>query len=269
MIHYFTSKWRNLVLAERRVLLTNVSMVMSSLNSLWQFPTQDTVRPFHLADFEASPETAQAYLRHAIAEGTPLARAVRLTMTGEIKLKGWLPFTATQVVRADGGFVWSARVQKGLMFITGFDKFVERVGEMRWKLLGLFPVMTGSGPDISRSAGDRFAIERIMLPSALCRPEVRWTSEGGAVTAEEPRISPITLGLNPTGAAKSVSMLRWGNPDGGAFGLFPFGGLVEEEKTWGGYTIPSRLRIGWHFGTDRFEEGEFFRAQITSAESRL
>lgn len=233
---------------------------------LWQLPAQGSLDPFRREDYETLPELAKTYLGHAMAEGTPLARAVRLTMTGEIKLKKWLPFTAEQVVRADGGFVWSARVKQGLMFITGFDKFIEGVGEMRWKLLGLFPVMTGSGPDISRSAGDRFAIERILLPSALCLPEVRWTSEGGTATAEVPGLSPITLGVSPTGAVKSVSMLRWGNPDGGVFGLFPFGGFVDEEMTWEGYTIPSRLRIGWHFGTDRFEEGEFFRARITSAE---
>lgn len=41
---------------------------------------------------------------------------------------------------------------------------------------------------------------------------------------------------------------------------------MDEESTWAGYTIPSRLRIGWHFGTDEFEDGEFFRATITHAE---
>jgi hypothetical protein len=31
-----------------------------------------------------------------------------------------------------------------------------------------------------------------------------------------------------------------------------------------GLTIPSVLRAGWWWGTDRQSEGEFFRAQITS-----
>jgi hypothetical protein len=35
---------------------------------------------------------------------------------------------------------------------------------------------------------------------------------------------------------------------------------VEKSATFGGYTIPVRMRVGWHFGTERFEsEGEFFR----------
>jgi hypothetical protein len=45
--------------------------------------------------------------------------------------------------------------------------------------------------------------------------------------------------------------------------------VAEKEATFGGLTIPSQLRIGWHFGTDRFEpEGEFFRCTIDEASFR-
>ena len=236
------------------------------MNAIWQTPSQDPVKLFRLAEYDLIPDLGKAYLSHAIAEGTPLAQAVRLQMKGEIRLKNWLPFTATQVVRAEGGFVWSAKVKQGLVVITGFDQFIEGVGEMRWKLFGLIPVMTGSGPDVSRSAGDRSAIKRVLMPSALCRPEVRWTCESNHCTLTTPGVAPVRLDLDPSGRLTSISMLRWGNPDGGDFGLFPFGGCFDQEKTWDGYTIPSRLRIGWHFGNDRFEEGEFFRAEITQAE---
>jgi hypothetical protein len=48
-----------------------------------------------------------------------------------------------------------------------------------------------------------------------------------------------------------------------------FGGLVEEEASFAGYTIPSRLRVGWYFGTDRFEpDGEFFRVTVDEARYR-
>jgi len=40
-------------------------------------------------------------------------------------------------------------------------------------------------------------------------------------------------------------------------------------RSFGGYTLPTRLRAGWHFGTERFEsEGEFFRVTIDDAVSR-
>ncbi|MEX0822043.1 MAG: hypothetical protein WD021_07845 [Rhodothermales bacterium] len=34
----------------------------------------------------------------------------------------------------------------------------------------------------------------------------------------------------------------------------PYGFEVEEERTFGGYTIPSRIRGGWWYGTDRFRD---------------
>ena len=72
--------------------------------------------------------------------------------------------------------------------------------------------------------------------------------------------------VNGTGRLQAVELDRWGNPDHGPFRLTRFGGFVDEESTFGGYTIPSRLRIGWHFGSDRFaRDGELFRVTIDDA----
>lgn len=197
-----------------------------------------------------------------------MASAVKLKMTGEIRLKKWTPFEAEQVVKAEKGFVWQARVKSGLAFITGFDQFIGEIGEMRWKLLGLFPVMSGTRHDISRSAKDRYAIEHIFLPTALARPSIEWTIEENLISVKSPGLSRVDLQINDIGAVQSVSMQRWGNPGDSAVGLYPFGGFVDEESTWEGCTIPSQLRIGWHFGTDNFAAGEFFRANISHAEFR-
>ncbi|MEO6194953.1 MAG: DUF6544 family protein, partial [Thermoanaerobaculia bacterium] len=69
----------------------------SSLDDLWASapPATGVFEPGQLAHL---PEAARRYLERAIAPGTPLASAVRLRMHGEIKLKGWLPFTAEQVI---------------------------------------------------------------------------------------------------------------------------------------------------------------------------
>ena len=43
----------------------------------------------------------------------------------------------------------------------------------------------------------------------------------------------------------------------------PFGGHLEGERTFGGLTVPTRVRGGWWFGDDRYDdEGEFFRAEV-------
>jgi hypothetical protein len=239
---------------------------VSKLNDLWELPLPAGDPKLGCSRNEADPPRVKAYLAHAIAEGTPRASAVRLQMTGEIKLKKWLPFTATQVIRLEKGFVWGAKATSGLMFIKGFDQFIDGVGEMRWKLFGVFPVMTGTGPDISRSAGDRFAIEHIFMPSAFCASEAAWAENGNTISVTMPNSPAISLGVEPSGRVKSISMLRWGSPTSGSFSEQPFGGFVDEELTWDGYTIPSRLRLGWNFGSDRFDEGEFFRATITHAQ---
>ena len=241
---------------------------MSSLTSLW-LPEASLLRQSRLATIEKLPDLARQYFQHSIAADAPVVSAVRLQMTGEIKLKTWMPFTATQVVRTNAGFVWSARVRSGITYISGSDQFLNGAGEMKWKLFGMIPVMTGVGPEISRSAKDRFAIERIFLPPSLFTDESNWTQDADTISVKSLGLCDIKLGVRPPGVIESVSMERWGNPNGSTFERLPFGGVVEEEKTWSGFTIPSRLRVGWYFGSDRFaSEGEFFRAKITHAEFR-
>ena len=42
-----------------------------------------------------------------------------------------------------------------------------------------------------------------------------------------------------------------------------FGGGIEAKATFGRHTIPTRVPVGWFFGSPRFEaEGEFFRVTI-------
>ena len=68
-----------------------------SLDELWNSaPPSD--RAFDTRQLSGLPEGARRYLEHTIVAGTPLATAVRLRMHGEIKLKGWCPFSAEQVI---------------------------------------------------------------------------------------------------------------------------------------------------------------------------
>jgi hypothetical protein len=243
-----------------------------SLDALWDSaPSSDlTFRP---AQISGIPEAARHYLEHAIAPGIPLASSVRVRMHGEIKLKRWLPFTAEQVICRGRDMIWRATVGRHMSTIHGFDRFVDGEGAMRWKLFGIFPVMTASGPDISRSAAGRVKAESVWLPSILFGDDVAWTAHDSshvdAHFAVWTDTQPLALTIDDKGGLKSIKLRRWGNPEGGEFHDVDFGGVVEEEGTFGGYTIPTRVRIGWHFGTDRFERnGEFFRATLDNATYR-
>ncbi|MFO8011460.1 MAG: DUF6544 family protein, partial [Dehalococcoidia bacterium] len=103
--------------------------------------------------------------------------------------------------------------------------------------------------------------------------EVEWEAEDAsharALISISGHASNIRLTVSDSGRLDSISVQRWGNPGGVEFHLADFGGVVEREAAFSGYTIPSRLRVGWYFGTDKFEgEGEFFRVTIHEATFR-
>ena len=245
----------------------------TSLNALWD-SAESPALAFHINDFTHLPKIARRYLEHAIAPGTQFASAVRLKMHGEIKLKHWIPFKAEQVICWEHGLIWSATAwMNGFLPIVGSDRIIDGIGAMQWKILGLFPVMTADGSDITRSAIGRLQSEAIWLPSVFCGDRVSWTSPDlshldalhSSFVVQDQR-AELELTLDQTGRLKTFKIPRWGNPDGAECQYVDFGGFLEEEGTFCGYTIPTRLRVGWYFGTERFEsEGEFFHATIDEA----
>lgn len=235
---------------------------------------------FDPATIQDLPEPARRYLAHAIAPGSPIATAVRLRMHGEIKLKtAWYPFVADQVIRWERGFVWRARVKMKGLPVTGSDRWIDGEGAMRWKLLGLVPIVTAEGSDISRSALGRVQIESVWLPTALLAPDVAWSAPDSTHIGLDLRLADqaahLDLSIETDGRLGTACIARWGNPEGAAdedhkeFHEVPFGCLVSGERTFAGMTIPTTLRVGWYFGSARFEsEGEFFRVTVDHAEFR-
>jgi hypothetical protein len=230
---------------------------------------------FGIEMIEGLPEPVQRYFRHAIAPGTPLAASVELHMTGWIRLSRgarWMRLKAAEILAPPDGFVFTASTG-GLLKISGADSYLNRNGSVAWRLFGIVPVARASGPDVSRSAQGRLAGELFLLPSALLPQRgVRWEALGDdtvrASFTVEGRAYQLTLGLQPGGAPGSVEVNRWGNveTEGGAFREIAFGGALAEPRTFGGYTIPTRIAAGWRPGSDSFFE--FFRIEGLSAAYR-
>lgn len=219
------------------------------------------------------PEPARRYLEHAIAEGAPVASAVQLRMHGEIRLRRWIPFTAEEVLSWPHGMIWRATASLYGLPVRGFDRVVDGKAEMRWKLLRLVPMVLAAGDDVARSAAGRMAAEMIWLPSVLGRNGAQWSAidddHAEARLVVQGHETAVTIAVGESGRLASVRLRRWGNPDGGSFRSLDFGGVAEEERTFGGYTIPTRLRIGWYFGSPEFEtKGEFFRVTVDAATFR-
>lgn len=216
------------------------------------------------------PEPARRYLDHAIAAGTVLASSVKLQMRGEIKLDRWRSFTGDQIIHRNLEFAWNAKTNIAGIPARGIARLIGGKGAVLWKLFHIVPVASQGGRHITRSAVGRAMLESIFLPPALLERGVHWT----ALTEARPHAhivaqgesAELALRIAANGAVKNVEVLRWAHTGGGDFHYRPFGAIVEEEHTFNGYTIPTRLRVGYHAGSDRFEDdGEFLRIAIDAA----
>jgi hypothetical protein len=215
----------------------------------------------------ALPEPARRWLTHAIPVGTPLYASAQVTMHGEIRLGTWRRFRAHQVVAPHSGYIWAATAWLAGLPVRGFDRFSTGSGEMRWRLLGLIPVVTATGADVTRSAAGRLVSEIVLAPTGF--QAATWLQGRSAdhvvgtwsLAGED---ESVELHIGPGGQVLSVLVSRWGNPTGEPFGRYPFGCTVHSERAFHGVTIPHTVSAGWWWGTDRYTEGEFFRATITA-----
>lgn len=225
---------------------------------------------------EDQPEIARRYLTHAIAPGTPLRPTVILTMKGTFRLgtkdePREFEMRARQLLTAPDEFVWVARMDGNGMIITGSDGLEGGHGWTRFWAYGLKSlVREAATQDVDRAARARPALEAIWAPAAL-HPALgaRWQPIGpdraDVTFGEGSEAVTITLALAADGAVKSVETQRWSNANPeGAYRLQPFGAEVLEEDTFDGFTIPSRVSVGNHFGTPDFFA--FFEATVSAAD---
>ncbi len=214
------------------------------------------------------PEVARRWLFHAINPGTRLAQSVALAMHGRIRIGKWRSFTANQIIRPHEGYIWAVTTHIAGVPISGFDRYSGGVGQMRWRLAGAIPIVSARGIDVTRSAAGRLASEIVVAPTAF--RAATWAPGDDADTAVATShigtdTQQVMLRVRPNGSVRDVMLQRWGNPAGSPFDSYPFGVTVEQEAVLGGVTIPSVIRAGWFWGTDRHDEGEFFQATITDA----
>lgn len=210
------------------------------------------------------PEPARRYRLRSIEPGTPLSRSVRLTMPGSIRMShdgDLLPMESEELLTAERGYVWRARIEMGALPIRGHDVYVDGEGRMRWWLAGLVPVVRADGPDVSRSAAGRLlGGTALFLPTMLLPSRgARWEAVDGSTAivrlgahGEE---AEITLEIDQDGRLERMTVPRWNSDtDIGPVRYLPFvSDEFEDERTFGGYTLPTRFRAGWRLG----EEGEF------------
>lgn len=224
---------------------------------------------FSVDMIEDLPEPVQRYITHTIAPGTLLASSVALTMQGHIKLgQQWNPFTACQILAPFRGFVWSARVAIGNLWLEGADTYADGQGRVRFDMFGLITVVNSIGENIDRSALGRLVGESIWQPAALLPTNgVQWEAVDNrhinATVQVDGEAVTLKLTIDETGRLTALVFDRWHSDE---HRYAPFGLVPLEERTFGGYTIPSHGHVGWWYGTQRYEqEGKFFEVRVEQA----
>lgn len=221
------------------------------------------------------PEVARRYFGHAIAPGTPLRTTVRLEMRGTFLLGEGDDFqsyamTARQILRPPHEFVWIPEMRGPAMRISGSDALAAGTAWTRFWLFGLVPVANArTSPDLVRSAAFRAAMEGIWAPAAFL-PEngVVWEQIGPdkariLLRRIDPEIA-LELTLAPDGAVREIVGQRWSDANRDhVFRLQPFGATIAGEASFDGFTVPTRLKAGNHFGTSDYLP--FFQVEVTRA----
>jgi Family of unknown function (DUF6544) len=215
------------------------------------------------------PEPARRWLGHAIVPGTPLLRSVELDMHGEIRLGSWRSFKARQVLAPLDGFVWSVTAHFAGLPLHGYDRHTRGTGQMCHKLFGVVPVVSATGPDLTRSAAGRLTSEIAFVPAVAAAPEVAWRAVDDrdvvALLSCGGRVHEVTLTVGTSGALERVTIPRWSRLGKGPYREHLFAAVFHDEATFSGYTIPSRTTAGWGYGTEQWAEGAFIRQTIDHA----
>jgi len=245
----------------------------STIDAVWHtLVAESSGERFDPGTLDALPAPARRYLLRAIAPDTPLAASVELRMRGSIRLSRsspWLPMLASQIINERSGFLWRATIGALLPFV-GFDRYSDGDGEMCWRLAGVIPIVHAQGPDITRSARERYAGELVFLPAALLpRTGVVWSASDASSACATLDLdgAPIALHLqvSPGGHLSRVQIDRWSNLDApdGRWRPRPFVVQCSGEQQFGGYTVPAQIAAGWW----RDDEWlfEFFRAELLDA----
>jgi hypothetical protein len=211
-------------------------------------------------------EPVRRFFAHAISEGAPLARRVRLSMHGRIKAGAWLPFAAEQD-NDRRSFEWRARVPgRQLTVLRVTDRYADGAGSMEGRLFGRRRLFGVADQHTTRSAAGRAALEAVTFAPVTLLPDrgVSGRAESDEVIVASWDLPPerpdVRVRLNRDGSVRTVSALRWGPRRDKTYGYIACGCEVHAERRFGDFTIVGRCSVGWDFDTPEY--APFFHAEI-------
>lgn len=155
------------------------------------------------------------------------------------------------------GFTWTAKTKMYNLPVSVTDYYMRNDGTVHVELIHLITIVNEGGPDVTRSARGRLAIEAVWCPTSLLPgPNVH----GEALDENRARFVQMIDGekiatditVDEAGRLLEISLRRYGNVQNPTWDYLPYGFTVLQEQTIGNFTIPVHLQGGWWFGTKRY-----------------
>lgn len=226
--------------------------------------------PSAIADL---PEPARRFLGATMRPGTPLRTVAEITMHGELGLgtkadPAYRSMRACQILAAPEGFIWQVATGPWPLGLAGSDGAIAGRSWTRFRMAGLVPVArVGDDPDHLRSSFGRYISDAIIWTPAALMPSstVRWEGIGpdsARVTVTHgDLVQAIDLTLDSSGRPVRMTFERWSDANADkVYRLQPFGGELSAFREFEGFTVPTRVEAGNHFGTDAYFP--FFKATV-------
>lgn len=245
--------------------------VLAEHSGQWNQVLQEVPRPQEVFDprtLDDLPGPVRRWLVHSIEPGTPLWRGAAFHIDGQIKLKGWAPYTSSMLLVPTTRRIWAARATMNGLPVTGFDRFFDGDGEMRWRVLGVVPVVSEHNEQVAFSAEAVPGLEMGLCPTAF--QALSWQQVGpdeaeGSWTGVHAE-HRVRFRFDTEGRLLKAWGPRSGDVNGdGTFSDGMFVGESLEERSFNGITVMGSFRAGWGTPDGELTDGEFFRGQITSA----
>jgi hypothetical protein len=131
------------------------------------------------ADLAPLPEPVQRYLRLAGVVGSPRIQSYRLRFAGRIRGgpdSPWMPLTAEQHSFADQPTrLFFMRATRSGLPVLGLHRFVDGEASMRVRVLSAVPVVSLSGPKLTRAETvTLFNDMCVIAPATLIGPGITW-----------------------------------------------------------------------------------------------
>lgn len=215
------------------------------------------------------PELLVRFLTRVGVDPAAAPFDTELVQNGTIRLgpeRAWMPFSATQVIRANRPeFVWRARFRMapGVVGVV-VDAYEGGVGRLDARLWGFVPVAHGRGPEIDRGELLRYLAEIPWCPSAIAHDAAlhfrqldRRTVRAWALD-EDCYVDWIFDDAGDLVETRTDARTRDGVAE-------PWRGRFSAYTDFGGLRAPAEAEVWWETATGPFV---YWRGQVESIARR-